>query len=163
MENAPLVAQVMSYTLIAVGLLIGLAVAALWAALRAWAVQGHRAAPLWDCGFGDPPAWQPYGDPLAQYSSTSFAQPLRRVLGATLLGARDKVFMPRPGDVSPARITVTMADPANVWLLDPIARARALLSTAADRLHFITVRQALSLMVFVLIGLLVFIAAMEQL
>ena len=144
-------------------LLIGLAVAALWAALRAWAVQGHRAAPLWDCGFGDPPAWQPYGDPLAQYSSTSFAQPLRRVLGATLLGARDKVFMPRPGDVSPARITVTMADPANVWLLDPIARARALLSTAADRLHFITVRQALSLMVFVLIGLLVFIAAMEQL
>jgi hydrogenase-4 component B len=144
-------------------LLIGIAVAVLWAALRAWAVQGHRAAPLWDCGFGDPPPWQPYGDPLAQYSATSFAQPLRRVLGTTLLGAKTQVFVPRPGDVSPARIAVAMEDPAHTWLLDPIARARAFVSSITDRLHFITVRQALSLMVFLLIALLVFIAMMEQL
>ena len=144
-------------------LVLALAVVAIWSVLRKWAVPGHRAAPLWDCGFGAPPPWQPYGDTLAQYSATSFAQPLRRVLGTTLLGASDVVDMPRPGDTRPATIIVHMADPVDAWLLAPLARARQFISRLTDRLHFITVRQALTMMVLLLVGLLMFIAAVEQL
>ena len=136
---------------------------AIWAVLRAKAVPGHRNAPLWDCGFGDPPPWQPFGDPLAQYSGASFAQPLRRMLGTTLLAAREAVEMPRPGDTSPARFAVSLADPAQAWIMSPIARLRGLMSGLTDRLHFMTVRQALTLMVIVLVGLMLFIAAVEQL
>jgi len=151
------------YAPIFVLVLMALAVVAIWMVLQARAVPGHRAGPLWDCGFGAPPSWQPYGDPLAQYSATSFAQPLRRVLGTTLLGAREVVDMPRPGEIRPASISVRMADPADSWLLAPLARTREFFSRLTDRLHFITVRQALTLMVLVLVGLLLFIAAVEQL
>ena len=40
----------------------------------------------------------------AQYSSVSFAQPIRRVFGTLLFHARDHVTMPPPGDVRPARL-----------------------------------------------------------
>ncbi len=143
--------------------LIAIVMAVIWAVLRAKAVPGHRAAPLWDCGFGDPPPWQPFGDPLAQYSGASFGQPLRRMLGTTLLAAREKVDLPLPGDTRPASIVVTLNDPAEAWLLEPIGRLRAIISGMADRVHFMTVRQALTLMVALLVGLLLLIATVEQL
>jgi hydrogenase-4 component B len=131
--------------------------------LRARAVQGHRAAPLWDCGFGASPPWQPYGDPAAQYGGGSFAQPLRRVLGAPILGAREQVDMPRPGDTSAATLSVSLHDPVEAHILTPIATLRGVVSGIADRLHFLPVRRVLSLMVAVLIALLLFIAVVEQL
>ena len=143
--------------------LIAVAMLAIWAVLRAKAVPGHRAAPLWDCGYGDPPPWQPFGDPLAQYSGASFGQPLRRMLGTTLLAARETVDMPLPGDTRPATITVSLDDPAEAWLLGPIGRLRSFFSGLTDRVHFMTVRQALTLMVALLVGLLLFIATVEQL
>ncbi len=146
--------------ILALLILAGVGIAA-W--LRTRAVAGHRAAPLWDCGFGQAPPWQPNGDPLAQYGASSFAQPLRRVLGTPILNAREVVDMPRPGDTRPATHSVTMQDPVETWLLTPIANLRIWVSSIADRLHFLPVRQVLTLMVVLLIVLLLFIAVVEQL
>ena len=66
---------------------------------------------------------------MAQYSATSFAQPLRRVLGTTLLGAGEVVHMPRPGDTRAATISVHMADPADAWLLAVAEAAGGVLVT----------------------------------
>jgi formate hydrogenlyase subunit 3/multisubunit Na+/H+ antiporter MnhD subunit len=143
-------------------LLVGAAIL-IAAAMRARAVQGHRAAPLWGCGFDAAPVWQPHGDPLAQYAGSSFAQPLRRVLGTSLLAARETVDMPDPGDTRAAQFGVISRDPTQAMLFSPVGIVREFLSGLTDRLHFLPVRQVLTLMVAVLIGLLLYIAVVEQL
>jgi len=131
--------------------------------LRARAVPGHRTGPAWDCGFGPPPAFLPFGDPLTQYSGGSFAQPLRRILGPALLSATASLDMPPPGDIRPAVFTEHTTDPAETYLFAPIASLRIRLSALADRMQFLTVRQILSVMVTALILFLVVIAVLEQL
>jgi hypothetical protein len=147
------------------GILAVLAIAALAIGtfLRARAVGGHRIGPAWDCGFGASPAWLPHGDPLTQYSGGSFAQPLRRVLGGALMGATATVAMPPPGDIAPATYTETGQDPSEAYLFRPAAKLRASLSNFADRMQFLTVRQILTVMFAVLIGMLAFVALVEQL
>ncbi len=131
--------------------------------MRARAVQGHRAAPLWGCGFDASPEWQPHGDPLAQYGGSSFAQPLRRVLGHSLLAARESVDMPSPGETRAAQLSISLQDPTQTFLFSPVGTVREFLSGLTDRLHFLPVRQVLTLMAAVLIGLLLYIAVVEQL
>lgn len=148
-----------------VGILVLLIMAALTIAafLRARAVGGHRTGPAWDCGFGAPPAWLPYGDPLTQYAGGSFAQPLRRILGGPILAATATLDMPKPGETRPATYTETASDPADTLLFRPAAHLRARLSSFADRMQFLTVRQILTVMFAVLIGFLAFVALVEQL
>src|SRR6185312_8333160 len=54
-----------------------------------------RRAPAWDCGYPDPST-------ATQYTSSSFAQPIRRVFGTTVFLVREKVDMPGPGETRAA-------------------------------------------------------------
>ena len=147
---------------------VGIAlVLALSAGLSAWlvrisAVPGHRAGPAWDAGFGAPPAWLPFGDPLTQYGGASFAQPLQRALGSVLLGARETVDMPAPGETRPARVVVTMNDPAERALFRPVAALRVRLAAVADRFWLLSIRRLLAVMLAVLVFFLAMVALLEQ-
>lgn len=147
----------------AIAILLALAGTAVWWALRRTTLQGHRSGPAWDCGFGDPPAWLPFGDPATQYGGASFAQPLRRALGTALLSAREVVDMPAPGDRRPATLAVTLADPATTLIFERVAGWRDWLSGVADRMQFLTIRRTLSVMVTVLVLFLALVAMWEQL
>ncbi len=144
-----------------IALLIGLGLAFVLLALRHWSVAGHRRGPAWACGFAAAPAWLPFGDPLTQYGGASFAQPLRRALGTSLLAARERVDMPRPGETRAASLSVSLRDPASVYVFAPLARLRGILARFFDGIQFLTIRQTLSLMFTVLILFLVVIAALE--
>ncbi|MCW3473721.1 proton-conducting transporter transmembrane domain-containing protein [Limobrevibacterium gyesilva] len=154
------------YAAPAIAALLGLCGVLVAMAVRRYALAngaaGHRRGPAWDGGFGAAPAWLPFGDPLTQYGGASFAQPLRRSLGTTLLAARESVFMPEPGDTRPARLEVALHDPADTHLFQPAARARDALSGLADRMQFLTIRRTLSLMFIALVLFLAVVAAMEQ-
>ena len=109
--------------------------------------RASRIGRAWDCGFPD-------SVPLGQYSASSFAQPLRRVFGEVLFRARDHVDMPAPGELRPARLTVTWHDLIWDWLYRPTA---ALVERIADRLNFLqylTVRRYLTMMFGALVSLL---------
>ncbi len=119
----------------------------------AWAVHrlaSHRVrrSAAWDCGFPD-------ANPITQYSASGFAQPLRRVLGADILGAHESVWMPAPGDKSPARLTVTVDDPIWRTVYSPIGTTVFYVATRMNGLQFLTIRRYLSLVFLVLIVLLV--------
>lgn len=146
-------------------LLVLLAVVAaltFWVARRL-TVPGHRTGPAWDGGFGDPPNWLPFGDPAAQYGGASFSQPLRRSLGTMLLGARETVDMPAPGDVRAAVLAVSMRDPAEALLFAPLGRWRDRGSALADGMQFLTIRRILQVMFTVLVGFLALVVVLEQL
>jgi hydrogenase-4 component B len=123
------------------------------ASVSAWLVHRYasralRRGPAWDCGF-------PQADPATQYGAGSFAQPLRRVLGTTLLLAREEVDMPEPGDIRPARHSVHTTDLAWRGLYLPIAATVGALATRLNGLQFLTIRRYLSLVFLSLILLLV--------
>jgi hypothetical protein len=143
--------------------LLGIAAGLVFWVVRRFTVLGHTTGPAWDCGFGEPPAWLPFGDPAAQYGGASFSQPLRRTLAAALLGARETVDMPRPGDIRAAGLTVTMADPAETMLFTPVGRWRDHGSWLADRMQFLTIRRTLQVMFIVLVGFLALVVVLEQL
>ena len=151
------------YAAPAIAVVLGLAGAAVFFAIRRWTVAGERRAPAWDCGFGAPPAWLPFGDPATQYGGASFAQPLRRALGASLMAAREKVDMPDPGDLRPASLTVTLADPSAAYLFAPIGRLRDRLADYADRMQLLTIRSTLAVMFIALLVFLTAIAGLQQL
>jgi hydrogenase-4 component B len=120
-------------------------------AIHRLASHAFRRAPPWDCGFPD-------ASPATQYSASSFAQPIRRVFGTLVFRVRERVDMPRPGDLRPARIEVEMHDLAWERIYAPIAAA---VSSAADRLNqlqFLTIRQYLSLVFCALVSLLLVLA-----
>ena len=126
--------------------------------------QGHRIGPAWDCGFGAPPPWLPFGDPLTQYGGASFAQPLRRALGPALLHAqRNRGHAGARRNTRGAHVAVQTSDPAEGGLFRPVARLRVRLSEFADQLQFLTIRSTLSLMFAALVLFLAVIAVREQL
>jgi hypothetical protein len=120
-------------------------------AIHRLATRALRRGPPWDCGF-------PSSSPAGQYTASSFAQPIRRVFGAVAFSARESVSMPPPGDPSPARLEVTMRDPAWDVFYAPIQDG---VERAADRLNylqFLTIRSYLSLVFAALLGLLLVVA-----
>jgi hypothetical protein len=106
-----------------------------------------RRAPAWDCGFPDP-------SPATQYSAASFAQPIRRVFGTLAFAAREKVEMPPPGDLGPARLTVELRDLIWEALYAPIAGAVGFAADRFNHLQFLTIRRYLSLVFLALVSLL---------
>jgi formate hydrogenlyase subunit 3/multisubunit Na+/H+ antiporter MnhD subunit len=136
-----------------------------------WFVVKHRApprlreeparGPVWDCGFAAPPPHLPFGDPLTQPSAAGLGQPLRRMLGTTVLAATEAVDMPPPGDPSPARIEAGFRDPAFALLIGPLAALRDAVVARAERLRDLSIRQALMLPFGTLVALLVLIAWLE--
>ncbi|MCB1543728.1 MAG: hydrogenase 4 subunit B, partial [Rhodoblastus sp.] len=116
-------------------------------AIHKFASDRLRRAPAWDCGF-------PNADPATQYTAASFAQPIGRVFGETVFRTREKVDMPAPGALRPARLVLSMRDP--IW--DAIyARIHGAVDYVSGRLNvlqFLTIRLYLSLVFAVLIALL---------
>jgi hydrogenase-4 component B len=110
-----------------------------------------RRGPAWDCGFPDP-------QPITQYTADSFAQPIRRVFGAVVFGTHERVTMPPPGDLSPARIEKTVPDPIWNALYAPLAVALSVATQTLNQLQFLTIRRNLTLVFVALILLLVAVA-----
>ena len=125
-----------------------------WAAalvIRRVATGAIRRAPPWDCGYVD-------SSPALQYTASSFAQPIRRVFGTWVFRARETVTMPKPGDTRAAHFAVVVRDVVWETLYVPIERLVTSVSTRADRIQFLTIRQYLGLMFVTLIGLLSLLA-----
>ena len=110
-----------------------------------------RRAPAWDCGF-------PVASPAAQYSAGGFAQPFRRIFGPAVFSAREAVDMPAPGDMRPARLTVSMGDPVWDRLYAPVASGIDAVAGRLNRLQFLTIRRYLSLVFAFLVALLLVLA-----
>ncbi len=146
--------------LVAAGLLVGLILLIVLVVRRRspWPVQ---YGPVWNCGFIRAPAHLPMGDPLTQPGGAGMAQPLRRMLGESLLGARERVEMPAPGDPRPARYRASFADPSQRLLLTPAQRAIRALAAWAEAPQGWTIRQRLGLSFATLIGLIALIAWLE--
>ncbi len=135
------------YAALAVLLLLALAAGGARLALRRFAASGQTRGPAWACGFAAPPAWLPFGDPATQYGGASFAEPLGRTLGRSVLGAA-----PAAG---------RLPDPAETWLFRPLSRARSVVSRFADTMQLLTIRRILMVMFVVLVLFLAVIAALE--
>lgn len=128
--------------------------AALATALIARRIASHalRRSAAWDCGFPDP-------SPATQYSSGSFAQPIRRVFGSVVFRAREHVVMPKPGDTAAAKLRVDVHDTVWETLYVPVIRAVDTLADLLTKLQFLTIRKYLMLVFAALILLLVIIGA----
>jgi hydrogenase-4 component B len=120
-------------------------------AIHRLASAALRRAPAWDCGYPDT-------NPATQYSAGSFAQPIRRVYGTLVFGAREHVEMPPPGDTSPARLDVELHD--RIWeaIYTPLAAGVATAADKLNHLQFLTIRQYLTLVFTALVALLLVLA-----
>ncbi|MDG4552515.1 MAG: hydrogenase 4 subunit B [Candidatus Contendobacter sp.] len=111
------------------------------------ASNAARRGPAWDCGFPD-------ANPAFQYTAGSFAQPIRRVFGSIVFQARERVMMPPPGDLRPARFEVKLRDPVWERGYAPVAHAVVALSSRFNYLQYLTIRRYLSLVFGALVVLL---------
>ena len=123
---------------------------------------GIARGPAWDCGFIAPPHHLPFGDPATQVSAAGMAQPLRRMLGKTLLAAWEKVEMPPPGSAAPARLHAGFHDPVLTLISGPLPRARDRLAALAERLRDFSLRQCLALGFAVLLALMALLIWLER-
>jgi formate hydrogenlyase subunit 3/multisubunit Na+/H+ antiporter MnhD subunit len=150
----PVAAERSSYN----GLLIFLFVASTTSltvlAVHRFASRTLRRAPAWDCGF-------PYASPATQYTAASFAQPLRRVFGATLFSASETVTVPRPGSRHAATIRKTLRDPVWDLFYAPVGGAIAWTANLLNHLQFLTIRRYLSFVFVTLVLLLLALTLWE--
>jgi hypothetical protein len=119
--------------------------------IHRFASRAVRRGPAWDCGFPDP-------SPVTQYTADSFAQPIRRVFGPIAFQARERVDMPQPGDLRPARLTVSLRDLVWDTIYARAADAVWLASERLNKLQFLTIRKYLSLVFAALVALLLTVA-----
>jgi formate hydrogenlyase subunit 3/multisubunit Na+/H+ antiporter MnhD subunit len=150
-----------SYAPFGLVLLLALAGAALWWGVKRPAKAEPARGPAWDCGFRAPPPHLPFGDPLTQPSAAGLGQPLRRMLGTSLLGARESVTMPEPGDAAPARIEAGFREPSFALILAPLDAAREAVVARVERLRDLSIRQCLMLPFGTLVALLLLVAWLE--
>ena len=115
--------------------------------IHRFASRGLRRGPAWGCGYDD-------ANPSTQYTASSFAQPIRRVFGTIVFRAQEHVEMPPPGDLRPARLTVTIRDLAWDAIYAPAGNAVWFAAEQLSYLQFLTIRQFLSLVFASLVGLL---------
>jgi hydrogenase-4 component B len=149
---APVAASRSSYNGILVFLFIVASSSLAVVVIHRLASNALRRAPAWDCGFPD-------ADPATQYTAESFAQPIRRVFGDYAFRALERVDMPAPGDMRPARLTVAMHDLAWEWLYQPVVTAVDRVAGKLNALQFLTIRQYLSVVFGALVTLLLVLAS----
>ncbi|HUN98660.1 MAG TPA: hydrogenase 4 subunit B [Bradyrhizobium sp.] len=147
----PSAASGSSYNGLLVFLFIVLSALIAVSAIHRFASHALRRAPSWDCGFPDP-------SPMTQYSSSSFAQPIRRVFLARTFAVDESVSMPPPGDMRPARFTLAITDPIWDRLYQPLADGVGIAAQQLNRLQFLTIRRYLSLVFLALVALLLVLA-----
>jgi hypothetical protein len=116
------------------------------------ATRATRRGDIWDCGYPDPST-------ATQYTSSSFAMPIRRVFGTTVFLVRERVDMPRPGETRAGHFHVKVFDPAWRYGYGPVARAVMRAAIALNRLQFLTIRSYLTLVFSTLVLLLLVVAA----
>jgi formate hydrogenlyase subunit 3/multisubunit Na+/H+ antiporter MnhD subunit len=115
----------LAYAPLSLALLLLLIVGAVLFALRKFAVRGTREVFAWNGGFGRPPIWLPFGDPMTQPSATGFAEPVRRAFGQGVLAK---------GGI----------DPSEAYLFAPLARVHLHLTRLAEMIRRATIRQRLA-------------------
>ena len=120
--------------------------------IHRYATRATRRSAIWDCGYPDPSA-------AAQYTSSSFAMPIRRVFGATVFYVREVVDMPRPGETRSAHFHVKVFDPVWRFAYGPLARSILRVAVTLNQLQFLTIRRYLTLVFTTLIVLLMVVAA----
>jgi formate hydrogenlyase subunit 3/multisubunit Na+/H+ antiporter MnhD subunit len=147
----PIPATRSSYNGLLVFVFIGLSAMLAVYVIHRFGSHGLRRAPAWDCGFPDP-------SPSTQYTAGSFAQPIRRVFGTFVFGVSERIDMPRPGDIRPARFELELAD--LIWdrLYQPVAGAVEFAAEWLNHFQFLTIRRYLSLVFLVLVVLLLALA-----
>ncbi len=151
MAIVPITESRSSYDGILVFLFVALSGTLAAFAIHRLASDRLRKAPPWDCGAPDL-------SPATQYTATSFAQPIRRVFGTTVFGAREVVEMPPPGDVRAARLTVTMRDFAWDVFYAPLVAGVMVIANSLNYLQFQTIRRYLSFVFLALVLLLLVLA-----
>jgi hydrogenase-4 component B len=119
--------------------------------IHRYATRATRRSAIWDCGY-------PVVSPTTQYTSSSFAMPIRRVFGTTVFQVHERVDMPRPLDGRAAHFQVKVFDPAWRIVYGPLGRAVWTVAHRLNALQFLTIRQYLTLTVTTLILLLVTVA-----
>jgi formate hydrogenlyase subunit 3/multisubunit Na+/H+ antiporter MnhD subunit len=140
-----------SYSALAVFLCVALTTAAIAYAVHLIANRATRRSAIWDCGF-------PEDNPASQYTASSFAQPIRRVFGSIAFRARETVVMPEPGDLGPARLTVTLHDPAWETFYAPVGLLISWVTERINVLQFQTIRRYLGVVFVTLVILLAVLA-----
>jgi formate hydrogenlyase subunit 3/multisubunit Na+/H+ antiporter MnhD subunit len=140
-----------SYNGLLVLVFIAASAALMAMAIHRFASHAWRRAPVWDCGYPDP-------SPATQYTAGSFAQPIRRVFGSVVFGARDRVEFAAPEDPRPARFTAVVRDPVWEGLYAPVVALVGRLADRLNRLQFMTIRFYLSLVFLALVTLLMVVA-----
>ena len=120
--------------------------------IHRFATRATRRSAIWDCGYPD-------ASPATQYTSSSFAMPIRQVFGTTVFDVREVVDMPRPGDTRAAHYHVKVLDPAWRYGYGPVARCVLRTTTKLNRLQFLSIRSYLTLVFVTLILLLLMVAA----
>jgi formate hydrogenlyase subunit 3/multisubunit Na+/H+ antiporter MnhD subunit len=147
----PIAASRSSYDGLLVFVFIAISGTLAAAAIHRIASNKLRRAPAWDCGYPD-------ASPATQYTAMSFAQPIRRVFGTIVFQARERSYMPPPGDTRPARLDVELSDPIWDWLYAPVVAGILFAADRLNRLQFLTIRQFLSLVFGALVILLLVLA-----
>ena len=134
-------------------LLLFIAASAAIAAVAIHRLASHavRRSDAWDCGFPD-------ASPLTQYSAGSFAQPIRRVFGTLVFAARERVEMPPPGSMRPARFEVVLRDLVWEALYAPVAAGVNGAASRLNALQFLSIRRYLTLVFVTLVALLLLLA-----
>jgi formate hydrogenlyase subunit 3/multisubunit Na+/H+ antiporter MnhD subunit len=110
-----------------------------------------RRAPAWDCGYIET-------SPMTQYTGSSFAQPIRRTLGAIAFSVRERLDMPAPGDTRAARFSVDIKDRIFDYLYAPLTRAVESCAAGLNILSLLTIQEYLALVFAALVFLLVLVA-----
>jgi formate hydrogenlyase subunit 3/multisubunit Na+/H+ antiporter MnhD subunit len=120
--------------------------------IHRFATRATRRADIWDCGYPDPTT-------AAQYTSSSFAMPIRRVFGATVFKVVERLDMPQPGEIRAGAFAVKVFDPAWMFAYGPLARWVGRTAERLNVLQFLTIRRYLTLTFSALIVLLLVVAA----
>jgi hydrogenase-4 component B len=120
--------------------------------IHRFATRATRRADIWDCGYPDPTT-------AAQYTSSSFAMPMRRVYGATVFKVVERLDMPQPGETRAGAFAVKVFDPAWMFAYGPLARWVGRTAARLNVLQFLTIRRYLTLTFSALIVLLLVVAA----
>jgi hydrogenase-4 component B len=120
--------------------------------IHRFATRATRRSAIWDCGY-------PQLSPATEYTSSSFAMPIRRVFGTTVFAVSEKLDMPPPGATRAAHFHVKVFDPAWRYAYGPLARAAQKTADRLNPLQFLTIRRYLTLTFSALIVLLIVVAA----
>ena len=128
----------LAYAPLSLAVLAGLVAVAVGFIFHRYGVRGSREVPAWNGGFGKPPPWLPFGDPVTQPSATGFGEPIARAIGRGLLA-------PGGGDL------------AEAFLLAPLVRLNMRCIRVAERIRRATIRQRLA---FIFAALVAFLLAL---